>query len=159
PAPCAARLAGCAWRGGFFLVSFAWCLVFFSLAGCKRNGYLLPMMPLWAAVLGTFLAPYLRDVSPARLRLARASAALLFLVLLVAVLERLPGSHRRSALRGGGRRHSEAPAGIPVVCSPRRWDSISFYLARADVRVFAAAERDELLAELARHERVLGFIK
>src|SRR5262249_21282384 len=103
-----------AWGGNFFLLSFAWCVVFFFPSACQRDGYLLTIMPLWAAVLGTFLARHFSDVSPARLRLAGASAALLFLVLLIAVLEQLPGYHRRFALRGQVRRHSEASAGIPV---------------------------------------------
>src|SRR5262245_40937451 len=40
-----------AWNGGFLPPCFAWCLVFFSFSGCMRNGYLLPMLPLCAAVL------------------------------------------------------------------------------------------------------------
>ena len=39
---------------GFFLLAFAWCVLFFSLSGCKRPGYILPALPLGALILGTF---------------------------------------------------------------------------------------------------------
>src|SRR5207237_5910008 len=41
---------------GFFLLAFLWCLGFYSAAGCKRAGYILPAMPLLALLLGTYLA-------------------------------------------------------------------------------------------------------
>lgn len=41
---------------GFFLLALLWMVVFFSLSGCKRAGYLLPALPLLALVLGTFVA-------------------------------------------------------------------------------------------------------
>jgi hypothetical protein len=40
---------------GFFLLAFGWCLVFFSAAGCKRPGYILPAMPPLALALGCHL--------------------------------------------------------------------------------------------------------
>ncbi|MBI1831959.1 MAG: glycosyltransferase [Planctomycetes bacterium] len=40
---------------GFFLLAFAWCVLFFSLSGCKRPGYILPALPLLAMILGGFV--------------------------------------------------------------------------------------------------------
>jgi 4-amino-4-deoxy-L-arabinose transferase-like glycosyltransferase len=37
---------------GFLLLCCLWCLVFFSMAGCKRIGYIVPAMPTFALVLG-----------------------------------------------------------------------------------------------------------
>jgi dolichol-phosphate mannosyltransferase len=41
---------------GFFLLAFLWCLAFYSIAACKRAGYILPAMPPLALMLGTYLA-------------------------------------------------------------------------------------------------------
>jgi hypothetical protein len=40
---------------GFYLLTFLWCLGFFSAAGCKRPGYILPAMPPLALALGSYL--------------------------------------------------------------------------------------------------------
>jgi dolichol-phosphate mannosyltransferase len=40
---------------GAFTLAFAWCVLFFSLSGCKRQGYILPALPLLALILGTFV--------------------------------------------------------------------------------------------------------
>lgn len=40
---------------GAYLLSLTWCVLFFSLSGCKRPGYILPAFPLLSLVLGTFV--------------------------------------------------------------------------------------------------------
>ena len=40
---------------GMFVLAFAWCVLFFSLSGCKRQGYILPALPLLALIVGTFV--------------------------------------------------------------------------------------------------------
>jgi dolichol-phosphate mannosyltransferase len=40
---------------GAFVLGFAWCVLFFSLSGCKRPAYILPAFPLLALMLGTFV--------------------------------------------------------------------------------------------------------
>jgi 4-amino-4-deoxy-L-arabinose transferase-like glycosyltransferase len=40
---------------GVFVLGFVWCVVFFSLSGCKRPGYILPAFPLLALMMGTFV--------------------------------------------------------------------------------------------------------
>src|SRR5207244_7580721 len=40
---------------GFFLLAAVWCLLFFSLSGSKRPGYILPALPPLALALGCYL--------------------------------------------------------------------------------------------------------
>lgn len=40
---------------GAFLLAFGWCVLFFSLSGCKRQGYILPALPLLALIVGAFV--------------------------------------------------------------------------------------------------------
>jgi dolichol-phosphate mannosyltransferase len=84
-----------------------------------------------------------------------------FLVLLLAVHHLLPAYARRFALRGQVRPHAElcADRSVPVACYPRRWDSVSFYLRREDVRVYGPGERAALLADLRRRPGMLLFVK
>lgn len=61
---------------GFFLLAAAWSLVFFSLAGSKRAGYILPAMPPLALALGYYLSWLLDQdlAASARALLARRAA-------------------------------------------------------------------------------------
>jgi 4-amino-4-deoxy-L-arabinose transferase-like glycosyltransferase len=40
---------------GFMLLAVLWCVVFFSLSGCKRPGYVLPAFPLLALLIATYV--------------------------------------------------------------------------------------------------------
>jgi hypothetical protein len=55
----------------------------------------------------------------------------------------------------------QADPRVPVVCYPHRWDAISFYLRRDDVRVYASAQRERLLHDLQDRDRdeTLVFVK
>src|SRR5262249_22305717 len=73
----------------------------------------------------------------------------------------LPGYAGRFSLRGQVQpyaRLAENPQ-VPVVCYPRPWDSVNFYLRRDDVRVYTEQQRGELLAALRANPRTLAFIK
>jgi dolichol-phosphate mannosyltransferase len=48
---------------------------------------------------------------------------------------------------------------VPVVCFPRCWDSVSFYLGRDDVRVYTRAHRRQLITDLGASPRTLAFFK
>jgi dolichol-phosphate mannosyltransferase len=203
------------------LVTAVWCLLFFSLSGCKRPFYILPAMPPLALALGCYLDTALpagwNALRKHRTRLAAVVAVLtllagsglalaaniagisdstssvilavlfgcgfvavigeavrhrgrlswavgittVFVVLLAGVSEWLPGYARKFSLRGQVRRHQLlAKAGnLPVFCYPRRWDSVSFYLKRDDVRVFPEKQLPLLIENLERHARVLVFLK
>jgi 4-amino-4-deoxy-L-arabinose transferase-like glycosyltransferase len=216
---------------GFFLLAFAWSLLFYSLAGSKRPVYILPAMPPLALALGCYLdlllgratvSQALRSAArfrqgPAAERLARHAtltvlfgaavcvllavparlvglttglavaaaltvagvavlgwrrarqpgtawalcAAATFLVLLGGVHLLLPGYARKFSLRGELKGQAELcnDPEVPVVCYPHRWDSVSFYLRRNDVRVFSSRQRDELMALLRREPGTLLVVK
>jgi hypothetical protein len=149
---------------GFFLLSSLWCLAFFSLSGCKRPGYILPVVPPLALALGCYLDTVLGQAAlPVAARRRRvlawaAGCAAVFAVLLVALHEALPGYARRFSLRGQVRRLADSSPG-PVACYPRRWDSVSFYLHRDDVDVYTPDDRDRLIADLRRRPETLLFVK
>jgi hypothetical protein len=84
-----------------------------------------------------------------------------FAVLFAGVLQLHAGYNRQFALRGRLRSddHLARSSGLPVVCYPQRWDSVSFYLPRADVRVFSADQHRELAEELRSRPRTLVVVK
>jgi 4-amino-4-deoxy-L-arabinose transferase-like glycosyltransferase len=133
---------------GFCLLALLWCVGFFSLSGCKRAVYILPALPLLALCSACWIV----HCPP---RLWRVSAVLVFAVLLVGIYEGLPRYHRKFALRGQIRSHAGDAAQFPVLCYPKRWDSVTFYLQRQDVRVFTADQRAQLLAAAAREPSAL----
>jgi hypothetical protein len=85
-----------------------------------------------------------------------ASAATTLLILLVGASQLLPAYHRRFSLRGQVRRHA-ADSAIPVVCYPRRWDGVGFYLGRADI--LTHQDCAALIADLQTRDQTLAFIK
>jgi hypothetical protein len=198
-------------------------VLFFSLAGCKRPGYVLPAMPLLAMALadylnrklphGTiaesllqhnsrlacgasmlvllvasgscFLATQQRLIAPAvgislggcaisallvwswRCYGPRARASWLqcggttFCVLLLGLYLLLPGYARRFSMRGQVQPFALTcrDASLQVVCYPRGWDSVNFYLERENVQVFTPEKRRDLLASLVTARRTLLFVK
>jgi 4-amino-4-deoxy-L-arabinose transferase-like glycosyltransferase len=144
----------------FALLACGWCVVFFSLSGCKRAVYILPALPWLGACLGygvcmptlrVGMAPLLKQKTLA------ASASVVFVLLFVGVYVLLPGYHRRFAMRGQIRRHQEAA--MKVFSYPKRWDSVSYYLQQNAVRVFTADRRAELIAALQAESESLLFVK
>jgi hypothetical protein len=164
---------------GFFPLALAWCLIFFSASGCKRPGYITPAMPLAAIILGSFTARLLAgagqracrprvtvitalsSVRATRLASRRvvwtACALGMFVGLLVAIQEMLPAYHRRFSLRDEVGQHADEAASLPVVCYPRQWDGVNFYLSRADVK--ASDTLQPVMANLQRQNRTLVFVK
>lgn len=88
-------------------------------------------------------------------------AAATFGVLLLAVQQVFPGYAKRFSLRHLVRAHGPAVVqeGLPVACYPHPWDSVSFYLGRSDVRVFAADQRAELVQALESGPPTLLFVR
>ncbi|HEV2950440.1 MAG TPA: glycosyltransferase [Gemmataceae bacterium] len=150
---------------GFFLLAGLWCLLFFSLGGCKRPSYILPAIPPLALALGSYA-----DVMPFRARRIRfenlpvswvVSGAATFIVLFFAIQQLLPVYTRKFSMRAQVRpqRLLSEDQQIPVVCYPHGWDSVSFYLRRNDVRVYSSDRRDGLVAELRARPQTLVFVK
>jgi 4-amino-4-deoxy-L-arabinose transferase-like glycosyltransferase len=144
---------------GFLLLAALWGFVFFSASGCKRPSYLLPVMPPLALALGAYV-----DVlcSPSRMRTAlwAGTAAASFVALFLTAQLALPWYADRYSLRAQLVPHVDACAGaVPVMCYPHRWDGVSYYLERNDVRVFRPAQLSELAAALSRHRQSLVVVK
>jgi dolichol-phosphate mannosyltransferase len=84
-----------------------------------------------------------------------------FALLLVGVHQLLPSYARRFSMRGQIRPHVELcrDPQVPVLCYPRRWDSVSFYLNRSDVRAYTRDRRHHLIADLHAQPQALVFVK
>ena len=82
-------------------------------------------------------------------------------LLFAAIQLALPAYARRFSLRGQVRPQVErcAQGQLPVICYPRCWDSVAFYLGRDDVCTYSAEHRRELIAALAEQSRTLLFVK
>ena len=87
--------------------------------------------------------------------------AVLFAFLLTGIWQFLPGFTGKFSLRDQVRPLAERvrKESLPVVCYPRRWDSVSYYLHRDDVRAFTAQQRPELIATLRQEGETLMFVK
>ena len=200
---------------GFALLAAAWCFAFFSLAGSKRAGYILPLLPLLALACGVALdsllgslresvvircgnlgryltqaiwigagcffigavqfgllelvpgailllvcllalacgRELLRKLTPGQLW--AASALSTFILLLASAQLILPGYAKRFAMRNQvrGQLVAGADPSVPVVCYPRGWDSVNFYLGRTDVRVYTRDQRGMLVSDLEKEPR------
>jgi dolichol-phosphate mannosyltransferase len=88
-------------------------------------------------------------------------AAVTFTVLVLGVYHLQPAYNRQFALRGQLRAHADLAkmANLTVVCYPQRWDSVRFYLPRADVRVYTRQQRQQLLTDLRSRPRTLLLVK
>jgi len=83
-----------------------------------------------------------------------------FAVLFAGVYGLMPGYARKFSLRGHVRPLARASVEtLPVVCYPRRWDSVSFYLGRDDVRVYTTEQLPQLVEALQANRETLVFVK
>ncbi len=151
---------------GFWLLCSLWCLAFYSVADCKRIGYIVPAMPPLALALGYAVdRRLLRSVHRGRLRpVARCwigCGVATFGLLLLTVHLLLPGYYERFSLRAQVQLTSPAVyrSELPVACYPRPWDSVNYYLGRHDVRTYGPDERDRLIADLQSGSERLVFVK
>jgi hypothetical protein len=86
--------------------------------------------------------------------------AVTFAALAIGVFYLQPAYNRQFALRDQLPSEAALAArGAPVVCYPLRWDSVSFYLPHADVRVYTREQRHQLLADLRSRPRTLLLVK
>jgi hypothetical protein len=112
-----------------------------------------------AALSVVVVALRTKEWQPARAWLVCGVAT--FAVLFVGIQQVLPGYARRFSLRDQVQPLAELAQedAVQVACYPRRWDSVSFYLLRNDVQVYAADRREEFLADLEKQPTTLVFIK
>lgn len=138
---------------GFMLLAGGWCLLFFSLSGCKLPTYIMPALPPFALVFGYYFAGSSWQIK----RWPRVVALGWFALLC--------GGHY-VAMPWYARFHSpmsrpEVMAGYcgdrntPVVCFPRNCDSVAFYLGRDDLRNYRSKQISVLLPYLQRQPRTV----
>ena len=137
----------------FVTLSAGWGVLFFSLSGCKRAVYILPALPPLALALGC----YLDAAWPWSLRRLRWCAATTFSLLFLAVVVLLPAYNERFALKSSVQEYQDVKADI--VCYPRSWDSVSFYLRRGDVRIYSIDQKAQLLDSLRQGTETLLFLR
>jgi len=148
-------------RGGL-LARRATLLVLALGAGAGLLGVVAEMFsPLHGLLPATaaLLAAALLWRSGRRLSWAHCATAT-FALLFVGVQVALPAYNERFALRDcvEACRAEFAGEDMPVVCYPRSWDSVGFYLRRP-VRVYSPEQRGELIADLHRTQRTLLFVR
>jgi hypothetical protein len=138
---------------GFMLLAGGWCILFFTLSGCKLPTYILPAFPFLALALGTYFvkSPWMAS---------RWTNAILGLSLLVL------GTGHYLAVPWYARFHSPmsqaaeverlcGDADTPVVCYPRNCDSVAFYLKRDDLRSYRSKETHLLVGFLQNQPRTV----
>jgi 4-amino-4-deoxy-L-arabinose transferase-like glycosyltransferase len=132
----------------FCLLAGGWCVLFFSLSGCKLPTYILPAFPPLALAVGALVD---------RPRLFRPVVIGWFALTLAAHAIALPWyAHERSPLREADvvRQFCADPA-VTVVCFPRNCDSVGFYLGRDDLKSTRSKHVHLLIQDLLSRRRTV----
>jgi hypothetical protein len=127
---------------GFLLLTGGWCLLFFTVSGCKLPTYILPAFPPLALAFGHFLAHGRWSVS--RWPIASATSMFLFLLLFHHVALPWYAEHRSPIRQAQILRHHCGDPSASVVCYPRPCNVVSFYLGRDDLRNYRSKEIEDL---------------
>jgi 4-amino-4-deoxy-L-arabinose transferase-like glycosyltransferase len=138
---------------GYLLLSGGWCVLFFSIAGCKLPTYILPAFAPLCLAAGCVVAAR-------RWHRGRALPAVLtgcWLLLAVAHYALIPWyAWQHSPLNGPGPLLELCrDPHTPVVCFSRSVDSVAFYVGRSDFHSFRSKQRREMLAFLDLHPRII----
>jgi hypothetical protein len=138
---------------GFLLLAGGWCVLFFSLSGCKLPTYILPAFPFLALAVGCFWS-----TGPlCNRRWVSATLTMAFGVLCVGHTFVLPWYAR---YRGTVTQVPEVLAycedrSMRVVSYPRPCDSLAFYSGRDDLRSFRGKETNPLILFLLERPRTV----
>jgi 4-amino-4-deoxy-L-arabinose transferase-like glycosyltransferase len=138
---------------GYLLLAGGWCVLFFSLSGCKLPTYVLPAFAPLCLAAGCGVAA--RQWHRSRWLIAATAGC--WLLLVAAHYAVVPWyAWQRSPLNGPGPllEHVRDPQ-TPVACFSRGVDSVAFYLGRSDFHTFHSRERGRLLEFLDRHDHVV----
>ena len=138
---------------GYLMLAGGWCVLFFSLAGCKLPTYVLPAFVPLCLVAGA-------AVVARRWHLGRAMPAVIVgcgLLLAVGHYALVPWyAWQHSPLNGPGELLEVCrDKSTPVVCFSRSVDSVAFHVGRSDFVSFRSKQRRELLAYLDQHPRII----
>jgi hypothetical protein len=138
---------------GFVLLGGLWCLLFFSLSGCKLPTYILPAFPPLALALGFYLvqSSWQRTVWP---RVVGVSA---FVFLCVLHNGALPwyARYRAPAARLAELKDYCSDPHTTIVCYPRSCDSVAFYIGRDDLLMYRSKQTHILVRFLQDRERTV----
>jgi 4-amino-4-deoxy-L-arabinose transferase-like glycosyltransferase len=126
---------------GFMLLAAGWCLLFFTLSGCKLPTYILPAFPPLCLGLGHFLSR--SRWSASRWPVAVAATTFLAFVVFHHILLPWYAGHRSPVRQAGVLRRYCAPE-ESVVCYPRPCNAVAYLLNRDDLRTFRSKEIEEL---------------
>lgn len=138
---------------GFMLLAGGWCVLFFSLSGCKLPTYIMPAFPFLTLTLGSYLAGsrWMQTSWPA----VCSGAAVLTLG--IGHFLALPWyAEYRSPLRWPAEvtRLCGDPK-TPVICYPRNCDSVAFYLGRDDLRNYRSKQTPNLIRFMQKQPRTV----
>ncbi|MBY0461327.1 MAG: glycosyltransferase family 39 protein, partial [Gemmataceae bacterium] len=139
--------------GGFWLLTGAWCVFFFSCSGSKLPTYILPAYPFLCLALGEFVARTSWDTAVRTRALIGGMAAVMLLAHHVAMpwyaKERSPFGNPELVGR------FVEDHGVAVVCFPRNCDSLAFYHDRADMRNVRTKSVNQLMVDCHHRPRTV----
>jgi 4-amino-4-deoxy-L-arabinose transferase-like glycosyltransferase len=138
--------------GGFWLLTGAWCVFFFSCSGSKLPTYILPAYPFLCLAVGEFVARSRWNGAFATRALIAAAAALVLFAHHYAVpwyaKERSPLGRPELV------EHFIEPD-TAVICFPRNCDSVAFYTDRADLRSVRTRDVNQLFVDCHHRPRTV----
>jgi len=138
---------------GFWLLAGLWCVLFFSLSGCKLPGYVLPAFPCLCLALGDFVA----RTRWSELRITRVGVGAMAVVLALGFYVAVPWYAERRSPMGppevAARLH--AARGEAIYCFPRNVDSVAFYTDRDDLKSCRTKVSQELVEALIQRDRAV----
>ncbi len=139
--------------GGFWLLTGAWCVFFFSCSGSKLPTYILPAYPFLCLAVGEFVA---RTKWNVWFR-TRAMVGSMAVFMLVAHHVAVPWYAKERSPYGNpemiGRFVSDPD--VAVVCFPRHCDSLAFYHDRSDMRNVRTKNVNQLMMDCHHRSRTV----
>jgi 4-amino-4-deoxy-L-arabinose transferase-like glycosyltransferase len=136
---------------GYWALAAGWCVLFFSLSGCKLPTYILPAFTALAVLGGFAWARSSRQRAWARLWLASllGCAAINGLALPWYAQLRSPVADPALIRQWCG------DPNMPVICYPRNCDSVAFLLGRDDLRNVRSKHVNSLVLQLLENRRTV----
>lgn len=131
---------------GFWLLAGCWCVLFFSISGCKLPTYILPAFPCLTLALGDFIARTRWSTSA----WTKVGTVTMAGVLLFANYWAIPWyAEQRSPMhKPEVVEHFCGDPETPVVCFPRNCDSVAFYMGRDDLRNVRTKQSQDLVESM-----------
>lgn len=138
---------------GFMVLAGGWCVLFFSLSGCKLPTYILPAFPMLALAFGYFLMATRWHASRWIRPMAVSGCLLIGFAHYVAIPRY---AHFRSPMRLADKVEEYCgDPNIPVLCFPRHCDSVSFYMRRDDLLNYRSKDTPAMVSFLHEQKRAV----